>query len=141
MFPVASLIKPTTRGPRKLLDLSVIEYNPYHRASSPCGISSENTAREKAWKAPKIEPETEDKHDNSRGTFGLTKIDSKSVHLPCCYKSSHATLQTWQKTQAAVQRNQGSEQNEDHQDRLIRELVSLLDFRPYKGAQDTRSRC
>lgn len=141
MFPVASLITPTTRGPRKLLDLSVIEYNPYHRASSPCGISSENTARENAWKAPKIEPGAEHKHDNSRGIFGLTKIDSEGVHLPCCHKSSHMALQTWQETQTTVERNNGSEHNEDHQDRLIRELEGVLDFRPHKGTQYTRGRC
>jgi hypothetical protein len=50
-------------------------------------------------------------------------------------------LQTWQEAQATVQRNKGSEYNEDHQDRLIRELESALDFRPRKGAQYTRSRC
>jgi hypothetical protein len=130
MFPVASLITPTIRGPRKLLDLSVIEYNPYHRASSPCGISSENTARENAWKAPKIEPETEHEHEQAEVDSGLTKIDCEGVHFPCCYKTSHMAFQTWQESQAPVQGNKGSEHNKGHQDFFILELEGVLNFGP-----------
>jgi hypothetical protein len=83
--------------PKKDEDLSVTEYNPKYRASSPGGISSEKTVRLNDWTGPYVRPTMKENKLQNRDEVSYKRQDSRHteesrhpVHLPRAPETSDA---------------------------------------------------